>query len=100
MSFTVNLSGGGLLINRFNSSNMLKSTQETSANYYTPDLLPQFHSHNYETFPAFQRFLPNCQPFGFSNFLFVLQKKPPYYPVPAVKAAASKEEKKVVVDIQ
>ena len=28
MSFTVNLSGGGLLINRFNSSNMLKSTQE------------------------------------------------------------------------
>ena len=28
MSFTVNLSGGGLLINRFNSPNMLKSTQE------------------------------------------------------------------------
>lgn len=28
MSFTVNLSGGGLLINRFKSSNMLKSTQE------------------------------------------------------------------------
>lgn len=28
MSFTVNLSGGGLLTNRFNSSNMLKSTQE------------------------------------------------------------------------
>lgn len=28
MSFTVNLSSGGLLINRFNSSNMLKSTQE------------------------------------------------------------------------
>ena len=28
MSFTVNLSGGGLLINRLNSSNMLKSTQE------------------------------------------------------------------------
>ena len=27
MSFTVNLSGGGLLINRFNSSNMLKSTK-------------------------------------------------------------------------
>ena len=33
MSFTVNLSGGGLLINRFNSSNMLKSTQEGSDGY-------------------------------------------------------------------
>lgn len=28
MSFTVNLSGGGLLTNRFNNFNMLKSTQE------------------------------------------------------------------------